>query len=59
MTTKWIQISIKKVKALYIYQNGQEKIAGKHRDTTGQDELAEFTSSDMLTLVTDYKAMII
>lgn len=43
----------------FIYQNGQEKIAGKHQDTTGQDELAEFTSSDMLTLVTDYKAMII
>lgn len=59
MTTKWIQISIKKKLKPFIYQNGQKKIAGKHRDTTGQDELAEFTSSDMLTLVTDYKAMII
>lgn len=58
MTTKWIQISIKKLKP-FIYQNSQEKIAGKHRDTIGRDEAAEFTSSDMLTLVTDYKAMII
>lgn len=58
MTTKWIQISIKKVKALYI-PKWSGKNCRKHRDTTGQDELAEFTSSDMLTLVTDYKAMII
>lgn len=51
-------LKIKKLKP-FKHQNGQEKIAGKHQHMIGQDESAEFTSSDMLTLVTDYKAMII
>lgn len=53
-----INLKNKNVKALSTPKRSG-KIAGKHRDMMGQDDSAEFTSSDMLTLVTNYKAMII